>query len=215
MKVIVTFGPTYEPLDEVRRLTNFSTGRLGTDLSNFLASRGHEVIALRGHYSTHVAPIRAKALREFTTTENLLTALRECSRQGCDALFHAAAVSDFKFGSVLLQTAAGLKPLSAGKFSTNAGRLLAELVPTPKIIAELRTLFPRALLCGWKYEVDGTQEDAIGAARRQMESNRTDWCVANGRAYGVGFGLVSSSGSIRHMPDSQALCQALGELLNA
>ena len=46
MNCIVTAGPTYEPLDDVRRLTNFSTGRLGTELANFLAARGHTVILL-------------------------------------------------------------------------------------------------------------------------------------------------------------------------
>jgi phosphopantothenoylcysteine synthetase/decarboxylase len=48
MNCIVTAGPTYEPLDDVRRLTNFSTGRLGTELANFLAARGHKVILLIG-----------------------------------------------------------------------------------------------------------------------------------------------------------------------
>ena len=38
MNCIVTCGPTYEPLDEVRRLTNFSTGRLGTELANYLVA---------------------------------------------------------------------------------------------------------------------------------------------------------------------------------
>ena len=38
MRCIVTAGPTYEPLDEVRRLTNFSTGRLGIELANFLTA---------------------------------------------------------------------------------------------------------------------------------------------------------------------------------
>ena len=43
MKVIVTCGPSYEPIDEVRRLTNFSTGELGVLLSNHLARAGHAV----------------------------------------------------------------------------------------------------------------------------------------------------------------------------
>ncbi|HYG35630.1 MAG TPA: phosphopantothenoylcysteine decarboxylase, partial [Clostridia bacterium] len=46
MRCIVTAGPTYESLDNVRRLTNFSTGRLGSELVNFLTERGHEVILL-------------------------------------------------------------------------------------------------------------------------------------------------------------------------
>ena len=43
MNCIVTAGPTFEPLDQVRRLTNMSTGRLGTELANFLTAQGHTV----------------------------------------------------------------------------------------------------------------------------------------------------------------------------
>ena len=53
MNCIVTAGPTCEPLDEVRRLTNFSTGRLGTELANFLAARGHKVTLLVGEQATY------------------------------------------------------------------------------------------------------------------------------------------------------------------
>jgi len=49
MNCIVTAGPTYEPLDDVRRLTNFSTGRLGTELANFLAARSQGDSAPRHH----------------------------------------------------------------------------------------------------------------------------------------------------------------------
>ena len=52
MKCIVTAGPTYEPLDQVRRLTNFSTGRLGAGLAEYLVRRGHEVTLLLGELST-------------------------------------------------------------------------------------------------------------------------------------------------------------------
>ena len=48
MHCLVTAGPTYETMDNVRRLTNFSTGRLGTELANFLAESGHNVTLLIG-----------------------------------------------------------------------------------------------------------------------------------------------------------------------
>src|SRR3954471_6241897 len=50
---LVTAGPTYEPLDEVRRLTNFSTGQLGTELAAFLTANGHRVTLLIGEQSTY------------------------------------------------------------------------------------------------------------------------------------------------------------------
>jgi phosphopantothenoylcysteine synthetase/decarboxylase len=48
MKVIVTCGPGYEPIDQVRRITNFSTGELGVRLCNELARAGFEVFCLKG-----------------------------------------------------------------------------------------------------------------------------------------------------------------------
>ena len=107
-------------------------------------------------------------------------------------MFHAAAVSDFTFGAVWRRSPTGeLAPLQAGKLSTRGGTLLAELIPTPKLILELRGWFPAARLAGWKYEVDGGREDALRAARRQLAEARTDLCVVNGPAHGPGFGLVT------------------------
>jgi phosphopantothenoylcysteine synthetase/decarboxylase len=71
MNCVVTAGPTYEPLDEVRRLTNFSTGRLGTELANFLVDRGHQVTLLIGQQATHGGERRAQWVQTFTTTLDL------------------------------------------------------------------------------------------------------------------------------------------------
>src|SRR5690348_13094771 len=97
MRCIVTAGPTYEPLDRVRRLTNFSTGQLGTELARFLSERGHDVTLLLGEQAT----FRDRADAEmFTTTNDLAEHLRKLATQEINALFHAAAVSDFGFGKV-------------------------------------------------------------------------------------------------------------------
>ena len=67
MKVVVTTGPSYEPVDDVRRLTNFSTGELGVMLSEHLAEADFEVICLRGVHATHPHfPARVDT-RPFTT----------------------------------------------------------------------------------------------------------------------------------------------------
>ncbi len=57
---VVTAGPTYEPLDGARRLTNFSTGQLGIDLANFLSALGHEVTLLVGQQSSYPGEQRAR-----------------------------------------------------------------------------------------------------------------------------------------------------------
>ena len=214
MQCIVTAGPTYEPLDEVRRLTNFSTGRLGSELVNFLVARGHEATLLIGQQATHRGERHARQVETFTTTDNLRDRLRALASEAVGAVFHAAAVSDFTFGKIWRRSPQGeLTELKSGKLSTRDGTLLAELLPTPKIIAELRQWFPKARLVGWKYEVEGGRAGAIRLAEQQVTECRTDACVANGPAYGAGFGLVRSGGEFIHLPDTANLFMALEEFM--
>jgi len=211
MNCIVTAGPTYETMDNVRRLTNFSTGRLGTELANFLVGRGHQVTLLIGEQATHGGERRAQRVEMFTTTDNLREKLRSLAEQEIGAVFHAAAVSDFKFGKIWLRSPSGeLSEIKAGKISTRQGTLLAELVPTPKIIAELRDWYPRAQLVGWKFEVNGDRAGVLRAAEEQVARCCTDACVANGPVYGSGFGLVTTgSKQAVHVTDPPALFAAL------
>jgi len=214
MHCIVTAGPTFEPLDDVRRLTNFSTGRLGSELVNFLAARGHETTLLIGQQATYRGDRCARHVETFTTTADLRARLQALAGQPADAVFHAAAVSDFAFGKVWRGSPPGeLTEVKSGKLPTRQGVLLAELVPTPKIIAELRQWFPGAKLAGWKYEVDGDRAGVIGLAHRQIAECHTNACVANGPAYGAGFGLVRGGGESTHLPDGVALFQALAEFI--
>ena len=215
MKCVVTAGPTYEPLDKVRRITNFSTGRLGTELANFLAGRGHDVILLIGEMATWGGPRQARDVRKFTTSQNLADMLRGLAGQGVDAVFHAAAVSDFGAGKSYRRSGDGeLAEIKAGKIGTRDGSLLVELVPTAKIISQLREWFPEASLVGWKYEVDGSREDAIAKARQQIVECRTDGCVANGPAYGLGFGVVTEKREAMHYRGMDALFEGLERLVS-
>lgn len=215
MNCVITAGPTYEPLDEVRRLTNFSTGRLGSELANFLTARGHQVTLLLAEQAAYRGEQRAGKVESFTTTANLGGQLQKLSRGPVDAVFHAAAVSDFAFGKVWTRSTSGeTSEIKSGKISTREGTLLAELVPTVKIIAGLREWYPKSLLVGWKFEVDGDRAGVLALAERQMTECRTNACVANGRAYGAGFGLVTGPKQCLHLPDTAALFPALEQLLH-
>jgi phosphopantothenoylcysteine decarboxylase/phosphopantothenate--cysteine ligase len=211
---IVTAGPTFESLDQVRRLTNFSTGRLGTELAQFLTAEGHTVVLLRGYYAVFREEAAAGSVEPFTTTDDLSQKLEALGGPAVDAVFHAAAVSDFGFGKAYVRgDKGGLTELRGGKLSTRLGPLLVELVPTRKIIDGLRGWFPRARLVGWKYEVDGAPSDLVRAAHEQMERCRTDACVMNGPAYGAGFGLVCRGSEPQHAPDRAGLFKLLSKLL--
>ncbi|MBI4325379.1 MAG: DNA/pantothenate metabolism flavoprotein domain protein [Chloroflexi bacterium] len=210
MNCLVTAGPTYESLDEVRRLTNFSTGQLGSDLAGYLAEHGHEVTVLKGYYALRQEPATVRKVIPFTTTDDLKARLAALASGSVQAVFHVAAVSDFTFGKVWRRSPTGeLQEVTAGKFSSREGRLLVELEPTPKIIAHLRSWFPQARLVGWKYEVDGSPAQAVDKARQQLSEFQTDACVINGRAYGAGYGLVTQGANCLHLQDAAALFGAL------
>jgi phosphopantothenoylcysteine synthetase/decarboxylase len=211
MNCIVTAGPAYEPLDDVRRLTNFSTGRLGTELANYLAARGHNVLLLLGEQAIYAGERRAQRVEFFSSAADLRAKLKTLATKRADAIFHAAAVSDFSFGRIFAPDAANklVEIKSAKKIPTRQGKLLVELLPTPKIIAELRGWFPQTKIVGWKFEADGKRADAIAAARRQITECSTDLCVVNGPAYGEGFGLVGKKGDPAHLGNPPLLFDAL------
>lgn len=207
MKVIVTAGPSYEPIDEVRRLTNFSTGELGVLLANQLAKEGFDVLCLRGVGATYAGALENCRHQPFTTNDDLFDQFTELSRaQDIGAVFHAAALCDFKVKRV--EGSKG-QPIDSLKIDSRAGALTLHLEPAKKVIGELRRLFPRAIIVGWKYELTGNRSDALAKAWRQIESNRTDVCVLNGPAWGGGFALCTPPDQVQELADKAELVRFL------
>ena len=187
MKVIVTCGPSYEPIDQVRRLTNFSTGELGVHLGNQLTHAGFEVFCLKGSGATHPGPSEQCHLSLFDTNDDLLELLRQTSEaHEIAAVFHVAALCDYKVRRVEDQYG---QNCDSPKIASRSGALTIVLEPATKVISQLRDLFPRSIVVGWKYELAGTRTDAAGNAERQIAENRTHGCVVNGQAFGSGFGF--------------------------
>ncbi len=204
MKVVVTCGPAVVAIDSVRRITNFSAGELGVRLANEFHAAGAEVVCLKSTAATTDLRLVA-GVREvgFTTNEDVG---RELAESGADVILHAAALADFEVGEV--RSEAGGE-VSVAKLSSRSGGLVLKLRPAAKVIEGLRPSFPDALIVGWKYELDGTREDALGAARRQLTESRTDACVVNGGAFGAGFGLLEGGGTLREFRDKPALAKGL------
>ncbi len=199
MHCLVTAGATYEPIDEVRRLTNHSTGRLGCALADALQRAGHRVTLLLSETAQHNPRSRKVRVLRFNTTHSLQRQMKEAEALKVKAIFHVAAVSDFSIA----------RP-RRGKFSS-AEKLTLTLKPTLKIIRQLRRWYPNALVVGWKYEVSGRPKQAINKGLEQMKNYQTDACVVNGPAYGEGFGLVRKEAE--HCPNERALFRRLLTLL--
>ena len=211
MRVIVTCGPSYEPIDRVRRLTNFSTGELGLLLSATLTRGGHEVICLKGEGATSPLDAGGAKVVPFSTNEALLREFGTLSAAGgIGAVFHAAALCDYR-----VKAAHGPdgNPLTAAKLRTRDGDLTLSLEPAAKLLPQLRPLFPTARIVGWKYELDGTRDDAIALARRQLDACRSDASIVNGAAWGEGFGFVEPGREPIPIADKPALCVFLAAWL--
>ena len=206
MRVIVTCGPSYEPIDYVRRLTNFSTGELGLMLAAQMARAGHTVLCLKGIGATvHLSSPKVEVV-PFSTNDDLVWKLT-AHAGNVDVLFHTAALCDYRVHSI--QNADGAIMSGMGKLPTREGSLLLTLEPTAKVLPQLRGLFPTAKLGGWKYEIEGTRENVVEKARRQLTDCKTDACVVNGAAWGDGFGFVTPKNEPTLVPDKTALCEFL------
>lgn len=205
--ILITCGPTYEPIDEVRRLTNFSTGRHATLLAEGLAAAGWKVTMLRGTQTSYAPPTQAHHIIPFTTRDSLKEALiNESKSEDYLAVLHAAAVGDFEINGILDMDN---QPVSAKKISGSTQELKILLKPAPKLIRHLRTWFPRAAIVGWKYELEGKRPQTLQKAWRQIVDCQSDACVANGSAYGDGFGFCTPPAEHIHLENDESLLRHL------
>jgi phosphopantothenoylcysteine synthetase/decarboxylase len=213
MKIIVTCGPSYEPIDGARRMTNMSTGKLGVTLVNALTDAGHELICLKGEGSTFPGTAHAARVESFATNDDLAGYLESISRQdNVDAIFHAAALCDYRVERALNGSG---EEVASRKFATRDGRLHLLLAPATKVLPKLRCWFPEARLVGWKYELAGTRDDAFAKAWKQLHDCQTDACVLNGAAYGEGFALCRADGQVETRGDTAGLCALLNDWLRS
>jgi phosphopantothenate---cysteine ligase (CTP) len=203
MRIIITCGPGHEPIDQVRRLTNFSTGSLGLLLATKLRWAGHDIVVLKGEGATAYADTSNLEVATFSTGEDLL--LKLAARAGnADAILHSAALCDYR-----VKTARGADgaELTAAKIPTRSGEITLTLEPAVKVLPRLRHFFPHAKIVGWKYELDGNRDDVLAKAERQFTEAQNDACVVNGAAWGTGFGFVEPGREPVEFPDASALAQ--------
>ncbi|MBV9489028.1 MAG: hypothetical protein JO069_04790 [Verrucomicrobia bacterium] len=202
MRVVITGGPSSEPIDEVRVLTNRSTGELAVTLFDRFSAAGHEVELLLGEGARYRRP----GVRVFDANEALERMLADVEKpHQVGLVLHAAALADF---STVPMDAEGAV-LRVAKIPSRADSIRLMLVPKPKLLPRLREFFPRAYLVGWKLEHDGDLPALIETARQQIRANRLDASVINGRAYGPGLGFCTEAGLAYRAPDKTALADHL------
>ena len=211
MKIIVTCGPSYEPIDEVRRITNFSTGQLGTELTNYLVEQGHEVICFRGASSTFCGQNKATQLISFSTALDLANQLQTLPDPfSIRAIFHVAAIGDYQVHTI--KTIQG-DLVQSKKISTSLGDLMLHLKPTLKILSFLKDWFPKSLIIGWKYEAEGNIASALVKGQNQVQIYQTDACVINGPILDKKFILYQKEGNFQIVSEHKNLWKELARLI--
>ncbi len=160
-RVLVIAGATEEPLDEVRVLTNVSSGETGVELARAAFHRGADVSLWMGR---HTVPIPSYLdVRRFDTVDNLLSMVPQVDHDICIV---PAAVSDF------------IPEREDGKIPSSKKALKLEFRPGPKIIESLRKGF-RGTLIGFKLEAGREQEELLKVSRAKLRESGMDYIVAN------------------------------------
>jgi phosphopantothenoylcysteine decarboxylase / phosphopantothenate---cysteine ligase len=159
--VLVTAGPTQEPLDPVRFISNRSSGRMGYALAEAAVARGARVILISG--PVHLSPPRRVEVVPVRTAQQMRDQVFE-HLGPATIVIKAAAVADFHLAKV-----------SAQKIKKTAARISLELDPTPDILAELGRKKGDRLLIGFAAETENLQQEA----RRKLELKNCDMVVAN------------------------------------
>lgn len=165
--LLITAGPTYEPIDAVRFIGNRSSGRLGSALADEAARRGWPVTLLLGPNARTPADARVRVLRFESTAD--LRSLLEDQLPGHDALVMAAAVADFRPAPDEIHP--------TGKRRRAKEGMILRLEPTPDLLAGCSAQ-ARAdqLLVGFALEPEA---DLLASARNKLARKDIDLIVAN------------------------------------
>jgi phosphopantothenoylcysteine decarboxylase / phosphopantothenate---cysteine ligase len=179
-KVLVSGGPTIEFIDPVRVITNLSSGKMGLALAKEAWRRGAEVFYVFGGNLHPPAQIGSKRVR--TTAEMMKAVLEELGKARYDIFISAAAPSDFT-------------PVSSArkKLRTDRGRVTLGLMPTPKIIDEVRRRMPKIYLVAFKAETSGSAKELRSAISRFKDKVGANMVVANDVSGGKSFGTDTNS----------------------
>lgn len=204
--ILITAGPTQEPLDPVRYITNRSSGKMGYAIAANAKARGARVILVSGPVNLE-APAGVETIAVRTAAEMRDAVMRHLEE--ATIVIKSAAVADFHRAAV-----------PGEKMKKSGARVTLDLEPTPDILAETGSRKGDRFLVGFAAET----ENLIEHARRKLESKNCDMVVANLVAReGTGFEaddnevtLVLRSGEdvpVRKAPKTEIARRILDEIV--
>lgn len=180
-KILVTAGPTYEKIDPVRFIGNYSSGKMGFALAEELAGRGAEVVLVAGPVDLSVRHPAIRRVDVESAAEMRDAAVAEFPK--CDAAILSAAVADFT-----------PKTRADEKIKRGKEDMRLELVPTHDIAADLGRMKRHGqVLAGFALETNDEENNALSKLRRK----NFDFIVLNSlNDKGAGFGVDTNKVTI-------------------
>lgn len=161
-KVIVIAGSTEEPIDDVRVLTNRSSGRTGIELALDAYERGAKVELWMGRTSRDLP--RFIKTKRFSSSSELVDMVRKMKSDICIV---PAAISDY------------IPKKTKGKISSSKRSMSVDLTRAPKIIEEIRRSNKKMKLIAFKLESNVSKKVLVSKAKERMSGAKLDFIVAN------------------------------------
>jgi phosphopantothenoylcysteine decarboxylase/phosphopantothenate--cysteine ligase len=171
-KILITAGPTYEPIDPVRFIGNHSSGKMGFDIALEAANKGAEVILISGPTHQKIQHPRVKVIPVMSANQ-MYDACHEYFKD-TDAVVAAAAVADYK-----------PKIVADQKIKKNAEEFIIEMDKNPDILASLGAIKKEQFLIGFALET----QNEVEFAKQKIKKKNLDLIVLNSlNDEGAGFG---------------------------
>ncbi|MEI4392283.1 phosphopantothenate--cysteine ligase [Streptococcus anginosus] len=187
MKLLITSGGTSEKIDQVRSITNHSTGKLGALIAESFLTQGDQVTLVTTQNAVKPAAHPNLTIQIIENVQDLLETMQSLVKTH-DVLIHSMAVSDYTpiymAGFDQITASQDLteflnKTNVQGKISSQDDYQVLFLKQTPKIISQVKKWNPNIRLIGFKLLVDVSKEELLTVARASLIKNKAEIIVAN------------------------------------
>lgn len=166
MKILITLGPTQEPIDAVRYITNASSGEMGAELARESIFRGNKTTIISGPIEIPL-PSDAKIIKVRTADEMINSTMKEL-RKNYQIFISAAAIADYTPERV-----------EKGKIKSGKDNLILKLKPTPKLTGLARIKFPDLFIVAFKAEYGISKKELMERAKGKLGKENLNLIIAN------------------------------------
>lgn len=182
MKILITGGGTCEPIDSVRYITNFSTGKTAAFLADFFCAKKHEVTTLMAENAQKPKNAKIITYKTFADLQKMLK--KECTDSNYDAVIHAAAVSDYSVQEISVDG----KIFPAGTISKipSGKNVFLKMQENPKLLQKIKLWSGKCIkLVAFKLTSGATEEEQQNAVKKIFSCEKDfapDFVVQNDKS---------------------------------